>query len=263
MKADFVTENIAKDVATNYLIISGKAPSNMVLTLVHTNYVANDVLSYVFDINNTAHIIIAADDRLTPIRAYVEEAYIFNNDNPNLLYWNDLQEYYFIDSVITNLTSRKLDEWSFYLDASNQNLSVVMAIEGPLLTSGWGQGSCYNDVVETNTATGVVVGCVATALGQIMNYYQHPYQGEGATTLTTPDMPLCNNPPTNPSYYPLVVNHSTTQHNWSNISTGNCSSSNPSATVSACSSGDGTSQLLYEIGVCAKFLGMIFSKADL
>lgn len=45
----------------------------------------------------------------------------------------------------------------------------------PLLSSQWGQNSPYND----NCPTGCPSGCVATAMSQIMNFYQYPETGQG------------------------------------------------------------------------------------
>lgn len=53
----------------------------------------------------------------------------------------------------------------------------------PLLTTDWDQGMYYNTMCpqDPNGPGGhVVVGCVATAMGQLMNYFRHPAQGEGA-----------------------------------------------------------------------------------
>ena len=86
-KADFVDTTLAKEVATNYLIISGKSSNNMLLTLAYTEYVNNVPVHYVFDIDNTGHIIIAADDRVDPIRAYVPNGtHIMNTNNLTLAF---------------------------------------------------------------------------------------------------------------------------------------------------------------------------------
>jgi hypothetical protein len=56
----------------------------------------------------------------------------------------------------------------------------INTIKGPLLTSVWGQGDGYNNLVVTNCAysyyTGykAYTGCVATAMAQIMRYHQKP-----------------------------------------------------------------------------------------
>ena len=49
----------------------------------------------------------------------------------------------------------------------------------PMLKTTWGQGAPYNELCPTvgNSAEHYVTGCVATAMAQIMNYHQHPVQG--------------------------------------------------------------------------------------
>ena len=56
------------------------------------------------------------------------------------------------------------------------------AAVSPLLTSRWNQGAPYNDAcpVDPDTGERSVTGCVATAMAQVLNYYQWPER-----TLTT------------------------------------------------------------------------------
>ncbi|MGM0650939.1 MAG: C10 family peptidase, partial [Bacteroidota bacterium] len=57
----------------------------------------------------------------------------------------------------------------------------------PLLHTEWDQGKYYNaSCPEDSEGTDghVVTGCVATALGQLMNYFRHPVQGEGYYSYT-------------------------------------------------------------------------------
>ena len=49
----------------------------------------------------------------------------------------------------------------------------------PLIKTKWGQGSPYNDQCPYAKGTRCVTGCVATAMAQVMNYYQFPERGEG------------------------------------------------------------------------------------
>ena len=49
-------------------------------------------------------------------------------------------------------------------------------VVAPLITSKWDQGSPYNYYCPNNT----YVGCVATALAQIMYYYKYPETGKGS-----------------------------------------------------------------------------------
>ncbi len=48
---------------------------------------------------------------------------------------------------------------------------------GPLLTSSWRQGEPYNDRCPMYQGQRCIVGCAATAMAQIMRYWQHPRTG--------------------------------------------------------------------------------------
>ena len=51
---------------------------------------------------------------------------------------------------------------------------------GPLVTTQWNQGDPYNRLCPTIDGERVWAGCVATAMAQLMNYYEWPKQGAGS-----------------------------------------------------------------------------------
>ncbi|MCP4569625.1 MAG: hypothetical protein GY841_18765 [FCB group bacterium] len=53
---------------------------------------------------------------------------------------------------------------------------------GPLLTSTWHQGAPYNNLCPEGDGGRTVVGCVATAAAQILQYHQWPPMGTGSHT---------------------------------------------------------------------------------
>ena len=63
-------KTVAKTVAERYLSLSGEL-SDINLDLAHIEYFQNIAVYYVFNINSQGHIIIAADDRFDPIRAFI------------------------------------------------------------------------------------------------------------------------------------------------------------------------------------------------
>lgn len=60
----------------------------------------------------------------------------------------------------------------------------------PLIKSSWGQGEPYNLLCPVTSGQRCVVGCVATALSQVLNYWQWPAQGRGELSYvcTLPDV---------------------------------------------------------------------------
>lgn len=57
--------------------------------------------------------------------------------------------------------------------------NVVVA---PLITTRWAQSEPYNSLCPTKDGERCVTGCVATAMAQVMNYYQWPEKGKGSIT---------------------------------------------------------------------------------
>ena len=66
-------------------------------------------------------------------------------------------------------------------DASKLNYHVVE----PFLTSRWSQRSPYNNFCPEVGAKHCLVGCVATAMAQILYYYRSPIQPQGTVTWDT------------------------------------------------------------------------------
>lgn len=54
----------------------------------------------------------------------------------------------------------------------------------PLVTSRWGQMAPYNALCPVVDGVQCPTGCVATAMAQVMNYYQYPQHGTGSVSFT-------------------------------------------------------------------------------
>lgn len=55
---------------------------------------------------------------------------------------------------------------------------------GPLLTDHWHQYAPYNALAPSKDGEQCVVGCIATAMSQVMRYWQYPESGVGSNTYT-------------------------------------------------------------------------------
>ena len=126
LHADFVSVNQAEDAAVKFLSLKGDTSN---ISLVHTEYVSSTAMFYIFDITGGGHIIIAADDMMEPIRAYVPlELYNPNTDNPGFLIWKEWNVNFFIDSILsTNQTTRKINTkgLTFLLNQLSEFISAV------------------------------------------------------------------------------------------------------------------------------------------
>lgn len=142
-------------------------------------------LLYVFTINSEGFIIIPAHKSAFPVLSYsFTNTFDRNNMAPALEEW--LKQYTIaIEYYKSNPeTSQYLSAWDFYSDIANVKNSKTKAKGvSPLLTTKWNQSQFYNaHCPEDDDGPGghAYAGCVATAMGQVMKYYNHPHQGTGS-----------------------------------------------------------------------------------
>ncbi|MCD4796758.1 MAG: C10 family peptidase, partial [Candidatus Cloacimonetes bacterium] len=168
-------------------------------------------LVYVFNITGEkGFAIVAADDRAFPVLGYSSSG-SFDADNiPPSLQWllDSYQEQ--LQSIRENnlkATGEIAEKWNRY--SSDNFLPETMRDEvGPLITSVWNQCAYYNTLcpVDADGCDGhVPVGCVATAMAQIMDYYQYPTQGTGSHSYYAE------------GYGQQTANFGATTYNWDNI----------------------------------------------
>ena len=146
-----------------------------------------------------AFAIVSADDNTTPILAYSKNSSIdINNISPALKVWLEATEAY-VESC------KKSKEPS--LQMQNTGTPIVAPMMDTIL---WGQGEPYNNLCPTFVEAGQTkhyyVGCVATAMAQIMKFHAYPTQGTGSKTYTDAE-----------SGNTLTANFGTTTYNWSNM----------------------------------------------
>lgn len=151
--------------------------------------------------NGEGFVIVSADDRVQPILAYspnspIDTVTLPCNTNGALhLYNKQIQNCIEKNIVPTpDITS----QWQFYASGGNFDNENDARVElrhvylessarrgvGPLLTTIWNQSPLYNNLCPVDRTNGgySVVGCVATAMSQVMKYWNHPRRGRGSNT---------------------------------------------------------------------------------
>ncbi|MDY0151118.1 MAG: C10 family peptidase [Candidatus Cloacimonas sp.] len=136
---------------------------------------------------NNTYTVVSAEDNSLPILAYSTDKSIdIENISPSVLYWLDIYQKQIqeiqTDNILLNDNSMM---WAALLngsfrDDSKQNRSVA-----PLVTTMWNQGWPYNALCPADAAGPggrVYAGCVATAMGMVMKYWDHPQSGQGNHT---------------------------------------------------------------------------------
>ena len=179
---------------------------------------------YIFSADS-GFVFVAADERVTPILAYSTTSPFVTEDMPeNLRGW--LEGY---DQQIQEVRDLALSSapdisarWSYLKAGEPIPNKGDRGEELFMMTTKWDQNgsSCtlYNNACpETNSGQRCVTGCTATAIAQVLKYWNHPIQGVGNKTLTLEDMVLFYGSAKHPECYPISVDFSATTYDWQNM----------------------------------------------
>lgn len=148
------------------------------LTLKHTFFTDADIPTmYVFDKNNdSGFVLLSADDAAAPVLGYSDYGNFDADEMPPQMKWW-LSEY-----------SRQIEyaagkHVGAYVRTGGDGSRITVA---PLLKTKWNQDSPYNAEVPSLNGRNYPTGCVATAMAQVMKYWEYPQRGTGAGTITLP-----------------------------------------------------------------------------
>jgi hypothetical protein len=129
---------------------------------------------YIFNIKDGGFVIVSAEDFRRPILGYsFESNYSEVNPSPEFTWWMSGYKQQIKQAVDGNYTPdiKTMQEWNelgSLKDFSGRPTDITI---GPLITTRWNQGMPYNELCPVDEACGhVLVGCVAVAMGQVINY---------------------------------------------------------------------------------------------
>ena len=209
----------AGDVSLNQALSVAKthfaAEKRLSLNAVHTtlanqkNYVdasgTTHTAYYVVNINQTqGFVIVSGDDKTIPVLGYTDKGSFDAHNLPNglkkLMFAYAKEVKHIAQDVHVAATASIQSTWQDLIAGylvENRASSV-----SPLLTTEWSQSTGgYNLYCPTGTP----VGCVATATSQIMNYHNHPVQGNGSHSYNHTD------------FGTLSANFGATTYDWANM----------------------------------------------
>lgn len=167
---------------------------------------------YIFSAENQGYVIVAGDDRITPILGYADEG-TFNPNNmpPNMQKW---LEGYKVDiryTIENNIPASPEVQarWQILKSGEgikSQNLASSVA---PLIATKWDQSPYYNELCpyDNSQDEATVTGCVATAMAQVMKYWNYPEKGSGFHSYN------------HSAYGTLSANFGSTTYDWANMPT--------------------------------------------
>lgn len=138
---------------------------------------------YVFSNDFQGYVIVAGDDRVTPILGYADEG-VFNADNipPSMQKW--LEGYkaeirYVIENDIA-ASPEIQSEWLALRSGLKMKSQTLAASVAPLIATRWDQSPYYNEMCPYDiSGERTVTGCVATAMAQVLKFWNYPEIGSG------------------------------------------------------------------------------------
>lgn len=160
LASDFFNRRTIKPLKVKKVATSFECRSTIKKTKSNTN--ADNTGYYVFKPETgSGFVIISGDDQMKPIVGYSTTSTFDVNNMP-------AQLISYLETYESNIT--KIQQG----DAIQGRTSGGKAV-APLLTTQWNQHDPYNIYLEWNALT----GCVATAVAQVMKYFNYPAKGNG------------------------------------------------------------------------------------
>jgi hypothetical protein len=171
-KADPVETGRARQVAITFLNNNGSRS----IGLTEVSSAAGFSNVYVFTTENS-FVLMAADDRIQPILGYsLTSRFDVENMPANKRAWiqgySDAIQYAIKHQ--TRASAEVAQQWRD-LAEGNPNIDRAATVVAPLIQTQWDQDEPYNNLCPDGTVT----GCAATAMAQVMKYWNYPPTGIG------------------------------------------------------------------------------------
>ncbi len=223
-----VSPNLAKKVA--YSFLSTRADLQgfdfTSVNLLHTEQAVSinddnnqEVLNcfYIMTMGNK-FVIVSADNIVQPVLAYAVGTTIdLQNIPESVQKWLDGYKGQIRDAIVYQATPTQQTntEWALYSTGNNLGNSRQSAIVPPLMNTTWSQSPYYNAMCPG----GSVTGCVATAMAQVMKFWNYPATGTGFHSYN------------HDTYGTLSANFGNTSYQWSSMPNNVTSSNSAVATL--------------------------------
>ena len=152
------------------------------------------ILCYAFNLTgDKGFILVAADDRITPILGFSDHGYFQLMDQPPAFAWFMKVLCRQINAVLTNdfpASEQVAREWQ-RLGQAGFSFSRPVSGVSPMVETTWDQGCYYNtgcpyDVTAINSCQHVYTGCGATSMAQILRFWGSPQHGVGSHSYNHP-----------------------------------------------------------------------------
>lgn len=173
-----------------------KVKSALMPKLLETRFdIDGNPVIYIFTYSgDEGFMLVSADDAVTPLLGYSENnSFALRNPSPEINSWLSYYEGQIRDcrdSGPLKITGTRFDK---------------PAIE-PMIKTKWDQNYPYNSLCPSVGNKNVVTGCVATAMAQVMKYWEYPLKGKGSITFRPASVGQ-----------DLTMDFSATEFDWANM----------------------------------------------
>ena len=141
-------------------------------------------------------MLVSADDATVPLIGYSEtNSFPLTDMDPNVASWMSL----YTEQI---QASRRLAPYKVPAQTRAEDKPAI----SPLLKTTWNQTSPYNGQCPLIRGQRSVTGCVATAMAQVMKYWEYPPRGKGSLSYRPQQLD-----------YDLSINFDETEFDWDNM----------------------------------------------
>lgn len=208
----------AREFGFKFVKANFEQTENHTLDLVYTmESESGEPCFYVFNVSDYGFVMVSATDLVRPILGYSEDG-IFETDNIAPSFGFMMENYkeaitYAINEVV-EVDSEIAAEWTSLEKTGKLRPAMRGEKVGPLCNTAWDQSWPYNyycpELTMPFASNGrSVVGCVATAMSQIMRYWSYPTKGTGEHSYTPKDDKY--------GYPEQYANFGATTYDWANM----------------------------------------------
>lgn len=186
---------------TNSTILKNSTTLELTYKAISGNSSEETVLFYVFNVEALGYIIVAGDDTVTAILGYSDQGNFTSENMPsNIKKWLEGYKKEISFVIENNLKATDEINASWSTNSSNYSTMGTTAV-APLIQTKWDQ----DPFVNAQCPGGSVSGCVATAMAQIMKFWNYPATGSSFHSYN------------HPQYGTLSAIFGTTTYQWSSM----------------------------------------------
>ena len=186
MHANPVSESTAKMVGQQFAQAKFETKGAAISLAYTASTEKGDACFYVYNIGDEGFVIVSADDYFRPVIGYSHEG-PFDLNNPGLAYYLRTVQAGHSKAVGGQAEPMVAAEWERVLSCGELISRNGGRADSWLVQTKWDQNYPYNYYCPAWTGGPgghFYAGCVATAMSQVMKYWNHPLQGQGSHSYT-------------------------------------------------------------------------------